>query len=90
MAAKYLNSGIPQVFCQYVILSIYSQTSWCIELSIVFTIWAKTKQKFSIMVKHLKKQQYQILKQLSISKISLFLTGNLFESGPKKVDFVDL
>lgn len=49
----YLYSAVSPICYDNISIRIYSYSSWCIKLSISFSIWSKLQYEFSLLVKYL-------------------------------------
>lgn len=60
-AHTHLYSGVTPVCHNNVVVSIYSNSCWGVELPIAFTTWAKAKHEISCRIKHLQKEAKKTL-----------------------------
>lgn len=65
----YLYSAVSPICYDNISIRIYSHSSWCIKLSISFSIWSKLQYEFSLLVKYLyglkQKPEYGIVSNIS-------------------------
>lgn len=65
----YLYSAVSPICYDNISIRIYSHSSWCIKLSVSFSIWSKLQYEFSLLVKYLyglkQKPEYGIVSNIS-------------------------
>lgn len=65
----YLYSAVSPICYDNISIRIYSYSSWCIKLSISFSIWSKLQYELSLLVKYLyglkQKPEYGIISNIN-------------------------